>query len=51
MTLGLSVELFDERFTHSPGSLAIAAIAFAAMCVGIVQLTRVVPETGLPARA
>jgi drug/metabolite transporter (DMT)-like permease len=47
LSIFLSVHLFGERFSQSAGALAIAGIAFAAMCVGIVQLTRVVPETAM----
>jgi len=41
----LSVYLFGEQFTQSVGAVAGASLAFAVMCVGVVQLTRAVPQT------
>ena len=40
ISIALSVWLFGERFKPDVGPLAVAAIAFAAMCVGVVFLTQ-----------
>jgi drug/metabolite transporter (DMT)-like permease len=45
LSIGLSVWLFGERFKPDAALLAIAAIGFAAMCVGVVFLTQTAPAT------
>jgi len=45
VSIALSVWLFGERFTSDAGVLAVAAAAFAVMCVGVVMLTQTAPET------
>jgi drug/metabolite transporter (DMT)-like permease len=45
ISIALSVWLFGERFKPDVGPLAVAAIAFAAMCVGVVFLTQTAPAT------
>jgi drug/metabolite transporter (DMT)-like permease len=45
VSIALSVWLFDERFTSDAAVLAVAAIAFAVMCVAVVLLTQTAPET------
>jgi drug/metabolite transporter (DMT)-like permease len=45
VSIALSVWLFGERFKPDAGVLAIAAAAFAVMCVGIVLLTQTAPAT------
>ena len=45
ISIALSVWLFGERFKPDAGPLAVAAIAFAAMCVGVVFLTQTAPAT------
>jgi drug/metabolite transporter (DMT)-like permease len=45
VSIALSVWLFDERFTSNDAVLAVAAAAFAAMCVGVVILTQTAPAT------
>jgi drug/metabolite transporter (DMT)-like permease len=45
VSIALSVWLFEEHFTSNTTVLAVAAIAFAAMCVGVVTLTRTAPAT------
>jgi hypothetical protein len=42
------VWLFGERFKPDAGVLAIAAAAFAVMCVGVVLLTQTAPATMEP---
>jgi hypothetical protein len=44
----LSVWLFDERFTDSPAKIAIAALAFAVMAIGVVVLSRTAPQDLTP---
>ena len=46
----LSVWLFGERFTDSPAKIAIAVVAFAAMAVGVVMLTRTAPHDLTPSQ-
>ena len=46
----LSVWLFGERFTDSPAKIAIAVVAFAAMAVGVVMLTRTAPQDLTPSQ-
>jgi drug/metabolite transporter (DMT)-like permease len=41
----LSVYLFGEYFTSNIGDLIIASVSFTILCVGVVWLTRAVPET------
>jgi hypothetical protein len=48
VSIALSVWLFDERFKPDPAVLALAAIAFAVMCVGVVYLTQTAPATMKP---
>ena len=45
VSVALSVWLFDERFLPDAAILAVAAIAFAVMCVGVVLLTQTAPAT------
>jgi len=45
VSIALSVWLFDEHFTSDGAVLAVAAAAFAAMCVGVVILTQTAPAT------
>jgi drug/metabolite transporter (DMT)-like permease len=45
VSIALSVWLFDEHFTSNGLVLAVAAAAFAAMCVGVVILTQTSPAT------
>jgi drug/metabolite transporter (DMT)-like permease len=45
VSIALSVWLFDERFSSDGAVLALAAVAFAAMCVGVVILTQTEPAT------
>jgi hypothetical protein len=40
----LSVWLFDERFTDSPARIVIAALAMAALAVGVIALSRTAPK-------
>jgi hypothetical protein len=42
------VWLFDERFKPDAAVLAVAVIAFAVMCVGVVLLTQTAPATMKP---
>ena len=46
----LSVWLFGEHFTDSPAKIAIAVVAFAAMAVGVVMLTRTAPHDLTPSQ-
>ena len=45
VSIALSVWLFNERFTSDAAVLAVAAIAFSVMCIGVVLLTQTTPET------
>jgi drug/metabolite transporter (DMT)-like permease len=45
VSIALSVWLFGERFTSDASVLAVAAVAFAVMCVGVVLLTQTTPAT------
>ena len=45
VSIALSVWLFGQRFTASGAVLAVAAIAFAVMCAGVVLLTQTAPAT------
>lgn len=45
VSIALSVWLFGEKFTSDTGVLAVAAVAFAVMCAGVVLLTQTAPET------
>jgi drug/metabolite transporter (DMT)-like permease len=45
VSIALSVWLFDERFIPDAVTLTVAAISFAAMCVGVVLLTQTAPAT------
>jgi drug/metabolite transporter (DMT)-like permease len=44
----LSIWLFDERFTNSPGKIAAAVISFAVMAAGVTMLTRTAPRDLTP---
>jgi hypothetical protein len=46
----LSVWLFDEQFTDSPGRIAIAVVAFAVMAIGVIVLSRTAPKDLTPSR-
>ena len=46
----LSIWLFEEHFTHSPARIAIAAVSFAVMAAGIVELSRTAPPNLAPSR-
>jgi len=43
VSIALSVWLFDEHFVMDPGTLAIAATAFCAMCAGVVLVSQAAP--------
>jgi len=45
VSIALSVWIFQEHFTPDATRLAIGAVAFAAMCVSVVMLTRTAPRT------
>jgi hypothetical protein len=45
VSIVLSVRLFEEHFTQDVTALAIAAVAFFAMCAGVVILTQTSPES------
>ena len=45
VSIALSVWLFGERFTADAAVLAVAAVAFAVMCAGVVLLTQTAPAT------
>ena len=45
VSIALSVWLFNERFTSYAAVLAVAAIAFSVMCIGVVLLTQTTPAT------
>ena len=45
VSIVLSVWLFDEHFVPDPIVLAVAAVAFAVMCIGVVLLTQTAPAT------
>ena len=44
----LSIWLFQERYTRGPAPIAGSLIGFAAMCAGVVALTRTAPSTMAP---
>jgi hypothetical protein len=44
----LSVWLFGERFTHSPAKITIAVLAFTAMAIGVIVLSRTAPKDLTP---
>ena len=46
----LSVWLFDERFTASPGRVVVAIFAFAGLAAGVVELSRATPHDLTPTR-
>jgi drug/metabolite transporter (DMT)-like permease len=46
----LSVWLFDERFTNSPAKVAVAALSFVVMAVGVTMLTRTAPQDLTPSQ-
>jgi drug/metabolite transporter (DMT)-like permease len=46
----LSIWLFGEHFTSSPARIAIAVVSFAAMAVGIIELSRRAPQNLAPSR-
>jgi hypothetical protein len=45
VSIALSLWLFEESFTSDAGVLAVAAVAFAVMCAGVVVLTQTAPAT------
>ena len=45
VSIALSVWLFREHFVPDAAVLAIAALAFAVMCAGVVVMTRTAPAT------
>ena len=45
VSIALSVWLFDEHFVPDAAILAVAAVAFAVMCIGVVLLTQTTPAT------
>ena len=45
VSIALGVWLFGQRFTASGAVLAVAAVAFAVMCAGVVLLTQTAPAT------
>ncbi len=45
VSVALSVWLFQEQYTRGPVTVAASVVAFAAMCVGVVALTRTAPPT------
>jgi drug/metabolite transporter (DMT)-like permease len=45
VSIALSVWLFGEHFTSDAAVLAVAAIAFAVMCAGVIVLTQTAPAT------
>jgi hypothetical protein len=47
----LSVWLFDERFTNSPAKVTVAAVAFAVLAAGVIELSRTAPKDLTPASA
>jgi hypothetical protein len=47
----LSVWLFDERFTNSPAKVTVAAVAFAVLAAGVIELSRTAPKDLSPASA
>lgn len=47
----LSMWLFGEHFDHDALTVAVAAVAFAVMCAGVVLLTQTAPATMEPAAA
>jgi drug/metabolite transporter (DMT)-like permease len=49
-SIALSVWLFEEHFTRSPARIAIAAVSFAVMAVGIAELSRAAPRDLAPSR-
>jgi hypothetical protein len=49
-SVGLSVWVFDEQFSASPGQVAIAFGAFAVMTAGVVWLSRAAPKNIAPTR-
>jgi drug/metabolite transporter (DMT)-like permease len=51
VSIGLAVWIFGEYFTARAWVLALAILAFAGMCVGIVILTRTAPATMEPSRS
>lgn len=51
VSVGLSVWIFAETFTESIPRLAFGSLAFAAMCISVLVLTRTAPATMDPAAA
>jgi drug/metabolite transporter (DMT)-like permease len=49
-SIGLSVWLFDERFTDSPAKITIAVLSFAVMAAGVTVLSRAAPQDLAPSR-
>jgi drug/metabolite transporter (DMT)-like permease len=48
-SIGLSIWLFDERFTDSPARIVIAVLAMAVLAAGVVALSRTAPKDLNPA--
>jgi hypothetical protein len=48
-SIGLSVWLFDERFTSSPAKITVAVVSFAVLAAGVTMLTRTGPHDVTPA--
>lgn len=51
VSIGLGVWLYDEHVAEGPVALAVAAVAFVAMCVGAALLARTSPVTMEPTSA
>jgi hypothetical protein len=45
VSIVLAVWIFGEHFTPNAVTLVVAVLAFAAMCIGVVFLTRTTPAT------
>jgi hypothetical protein len=45
ISIVLGVHLYGEQFTDSPTNLTLGAISFVTMCLGVLLMTRTVPES------
>ena len=45
VSIVLSVYLFGEYFTSDVVDLTVASVSFVVLCIGVVLLTRTVPDT------
>ncbi len=45
ISIVLGVHLYGEQFTDSPTNLILGAMSFVAMCLGVLLMTRTVPES------